>query len=306
MRLLIRMNTPARHRKWFYEVHFRSWGYKKTTRTSATSVSWSPDIPLVLLAQATVRVLRLWFGTVSLLTDRGQAFPEMDWLSHQPQWHRPDPIALRRYLEVIRQQGLPRAQAPPTRFVHTNDSHYQMTHQSKKKRIDEETLPADAGTKPIQLQRRRVWRACESCRCVVTIPVNSRLQLTPIDHRRKKIKCDGCEPTCAQCQASGSQCTWLQTKDRAALSRQYAILFQSNLFSVSSTFQLCTGTRGSPLAYGVTVLADNTLSRAIRAVPKSSYHFGSILYLWHFHRRLSASCGRITGPLLQRWLRYAN
>lgn len=42
-----------------------------------------------------------------------------------------------------------------------------------------------------------------------------------IVHRRKKIKCDGCEPTCAQCQSSGSQCTWLQTKDRAALSRQY-------------------------------------------------------------------------------------
>jgi hypothetical protein len=44
---------------------------------------------------------------------------------------------------------------------------------------------------------------------------------------RKKIKCDGCEPTCSQCTASGSQCTWLQTKDRAALSRQYviAILF---------------------------------------------------------------------------------
>ena len=39
--------------------------------------------------------------------------------------------------------------------------------------------------------------------------------------RRKKIKCDGCEPTCSQCTMSNSQCTWLQTKDRAALSRQY-------------------------------------------------------------------------------------
>lgn len=145
----------------------------------------------------------------------------MDSLSHP--WHRPDPITLRRYLDAIRQQGLPRAQTPPTRFVHTNDSNYQMTHQSKKKRIDEETLPADAGTKPIQLQRRRVWRACESCRCVYILPVPP---LTLIDRRRKKIKCDGCEPTCAQCQASGSQCTWLQTKDRAALSRQYAFLFQ--------------------------------------------------------------------------------
>lgn len=42
-------------------------------------------------------------------------------------------------------------------------------------------------------------------------------------YRRKKIKCDGCEPTCSQCSMSGSQCTWLQTKDRAALSRQYVV-----------------------------------------------------------------------------------
>ena len=41
--------------------------------------------------------------------------------------------------------------------------------------------------------------------------------------RRKKIKCDGCEPTCSQCSISNSQCTWLQTKDRAALSRQYVL-----------------------------------------------------------------------------------
>ena len=41
--------------------------------------------------------------------------------------------------------------------------------------------------------------------------------------RRKKIKCDGNEPTCTQCLSSKSQCTWLQTKDRAALSRQYVI-----------------------------------------------------------------------------------
>ncbi|KAJ3829475.1 putative fungal-specific transcription factor [Lentinula raphanica] len=73
-----------------------------------------------------------------------------------------------------------------------------MAQQSKKKRNDEETNAApDAGQKPVQLQRRRVWRACESC-------------------RRKKIKCDGCEPTCSQCSSSGSPCTWLQTKDRGA------------------------------------------------------------------------------------------
>ncbi|KAJ3981533.1 putative fungal-specific transcription factor [Lentinula detonsa] len=80
-----------------------------------------------------------------------------------------------------------------------NDSS-SMAQQSKKKRNDDETDAApDAGQKPIQLQRRRVWRACESC-------------------RRKKIKCDGCEPTCSQCASSGSSCTWLQTKDRGPLS----------------------------------------------------------------------------------------
>jgi len=44
--------------------------------------------------------------------------------------------------------------------------------------------------------------------------------------RRKKIKCDGNEPTCTQCITSKSQCTWLQTKDRAALSRQYVIIIR--------------------------------------------------------------------------------
>ncbi|KAF9246983.1 fungal-specific transcription factor domain-containing protein [Melanogaster broomeanus] len=96
-----------------------------------------------------------------------------------------------------------------------------MAHQSKKKRIDDDAIPQDVGTKPIQLQRRRVWRACESC-------------------RRKKIKCDGCEPTCAQCQSSGSQCTWLQTKDRAALSRHYVQELEARLLHMESLFSQIT------------------------------------------------------------------
>ncbi|KAF9221902.1 hypothetical protein BS17DRAFT_796729 [Gyrodon lividus] len=96
-----------------------------------------------------------------------------------------------------------------------------MTHQSKKKRIEDDALSLDAGTKPVQLQRRRVWRACESC-------------------RRKKIKCDGCEPTCAQCQSSGSQCTWLQTKDRAALSRHYVQELEARLLHMESLFSQIT------------------------------------------------------------------
>ncbi|KAF8312877.1 hypothetical protein DL93DRAFT_2042574, partial [Clavulina sp. PMI_390] len=66
----------------------------------------------------------------------------------------------------------------------------------------------------LPLQRRRVWRACEAC-------------------RRKKIKCDGLEPTCSQCQASSSSsCTWVQTKDRAALSRHYVQELEARLIQM--------------------------------------------------------------------------
>ncbi|KAI0356597.1 hypothetical protein OH77DRAFT_1520108 [Trametes cingulata] len=97
----------------------------------------------------------------------------------------------------------------------------QMTipHPPKKKRVDDHApLPPDIGLKPVQLQRRRVWRACESC-------------------RRKKIKCDGMEPTCSQCTASKSQCTWLQTKDRAALSRHYVQELEARLLHMENLFQ---------------------------------------------------------------------
>ncbi|CAL1702336.1 unnamed protein product [Somion occarium] len=89
---------------------------------------------------------------------------------------------------------------------------------TKKKKGDDPSLPPDTGAKPIQLQRRRVWRACESC-------------------RRKKIKCDGVEPTCSQCASSKSQCTWLQTKDRAALSRHYVQELEARLLHMESLFQ---------------------------------------------------------------------
>ncbi|KAG5729998.1 Transcriptional activator protein acu-15 [Termitomyces sp. T112] len=97
------------------------------------------------------------------------------------------------------------------------DDSASMTHHARKKRNDDEPMSSDAGQKPIQLQRRRVWRACESC-------------------RRKKIKCDGCEPTCSQCSTSGSQCTWLQTKDRAALSRHYVQELEARLLHMESLF----------------------------------------------------------------------
>ncbi|KDQ64825.1 hypothetical protein JAAARDRAFT_52756 [Jaapia argillacea MUCL 33604] len=98
------------------------------------------------------------------------------------------------------------------------DDRAAMSHQPKKKRVEDQPLPPDVGQKPIQLQRRRVWRACESC-------------------RRKKIKCDGCEPICSQCANSGTQCTWLQTKDRAALSRHYVQELEARLLHMESVFQ---------------------------------------------------------------------
>jgi hypothetical protein len=39
-----------------------------------------------------------------------------------------------------------------------------MTHQTKKKRVEDQSFPTDTGQRPLQLQRRRVWRACEGCR----------------------------------------------------------------------------------------------------------------------------------------------
>ncbi|KDQ10040.1 hypothetical protein BOTBODRAFT_178587 [Botryobasidium botryosum FD-172 SS1] len=80
---------------------------------------------------------------------------------------------------------------------------------AKKQRRDDERPPPEPA-KPLQLQRRRVWRACESC-------------------RRKKIKCDGREPVCAQCTQGGNNCTWIQTKDRAALSRHYVQELEARL-----------------------------------------------------------------------------
>jgi hypothetical protein len=43
-----------------------------------------------------------------------------------------------------------------------------MSTQPKGKKRDEQALPPtpEGGLKPVQIQRRRVWRACESCRRV--------------------------------------------------------------------------------------------------------------------------------------------
>lgn len=46
------------------------------------------------------------------------------------------------------------------------DANPSASHHSKKKRTEEDSSTTETSQKPIQLQRRRVWRACESCRCV--------------------------------------------------------------------------------------------------------------------------------------------
>ncbi|KAG5646422.1 hypothetical protein DXG03_003472 [Asterophora parasitica] len=118
-----------------------------------------------------------------------------------------------------------------------------MTHQNKKKRNDDDPPPPDVGQKPVQLQRRRVWRACESC-------------------RRKKIKCDGCEPTCSQCSVSGSTCTWLQTKDRAALSRHYVQELEARLLHMESLF-----TQIAPVLEQIGPTANGAVPGASNGVP---------------------------------------
>ncbi|RDB23224.1 Transcriptional activator protein acu-15 [Hypsizygus marmoreus] len=134
------------------------------------------------------------------------------------------------------------------------DDSSNMTNQSKKKRNDDDPISPDVGQKPIQLQRRRVWRACESC-------------------RRKKIKCDGCEPTCSQCSMSGSQCTWLQTKDRAALSRHYVQELEARLLHMESLFSQIApvleqiGPTGNSLAPGASNGATPSGSNPTSAVP---------------------------------------
>ena len=58
-----------------------------------------------------------------------------------------------------------------------------MSHHTKKKRFEDDQLPPDVGQKPVQLQRRRVWRACESCRSVPFMSLilrSSPTRLTPI------------------------------------------------------------------------------------------------------------------------------
>ena len=76
----------------------------------------------------------------------------------------------------------------------------------------QETRPLHAAPAQTRLARLRELQ-------VSTTPQTPARPLTP-HPRRKKIKCDGNEPTCSQCQSTGSQCIWVQTKDRAALSRQ--------------------------------------------------------------------------------------
>src|SRR5258706_5224238 len=62
---------------------------------------------------------------------------------------------------------------------------------TKKQRTDNSPPPID-GNKPIQLERRRVYRACMPCRSVLLDPLPTSPLIQPnINHRRKKTKCSG-------------------------------------------------------------------------------------------------------------------
>ncbi|KAF8528868.1 fungal-specific transcription factor domain-containing protein [Hysterangium stoloniferum] len=97
-----------------------------------------------------------------------------------------------------------------------------MANTSKRQKLDTSGESPGDPSKPLPLQRRRVWRACESC-------------------RRKKIKCDGREPTCGQCAMSKTSCTWIQTKDRAALSRHYVQELEQRLLHMESLLAKVVG-----------------------------------------------------------------
>lgn len=102
---------------------------------------------------------------------------EMEWISHTwPLLNRPDPTGVRRYLPQSHYSQVP--PQSPQRSYYSQDF-YSMTHQSKKKRTEDDSVSADAGSKPLQLQRRRVWRACESCRFVPHRFGFTRLQHVP-------------------------------------------------------------------------------------------------------------------------------
>lgn len=54
--------------------------------------------------------------------------------------------------------------------------------QGKKKRSDDDSMLEDVTSKPLQLQRRRVWRACESCRYVHPVLSLVRIATGYVDH----------------------------------------------------------------------------------------------------------------------------
>lgn len=73
-----------------------------------------------------------------------------------------------------------------------NDQPFASSSQTnKKKRAQDHSLTPDAGTKPIQLQRRRVWRACENCRCVPPVfmdPASSKDSLQSKENKMRWIR----------------------------------------------------------------------------------------------------------------------
>ncbi|KDN42921.1 hypothetical protein RSAG8_06447, partial [Rhizoctonia solani AG-8 WAC10335] len=155
--------------------------------------------PWIVFSASTCLLLRRISADCPLVTYHAPAYPNI--IARQMAY----PFTNHYHLTTSHHLPAPTPQQPPLLYDYTH-----MAIPSKKQRIDDNTLPPDIGLKPVQLQRRRVWRACEGC-------------------RRKKIKCDGREPTCSQCSLTGNTCTWIQTKDRAALSRHYVQELEARL-----------------------------------------------------------------------------
>ena len=127
-----------------------------------------------------------------------------------------------------------------------------MAH-SKKKR-DDDPPPANNGQKPIQLQRRRVWRACESCRSVLFSHRKISPSTSPPSDARRSNAMDvnllaRSAPHRAHNAPGFRQKTALHSADSTLLP-----------ISTSSTHscihQLCTRTRSTSPSHGISLYTD--------------------------------------------------
>jgi len=139
-----------------------------------------------------------------------------------------------------------------------------MAHQSKKKR-DDDPPPSNNGQKPIQLQRRRVWRACESCRSVpFSPPENISPPTSPRPGARRSSAMDANPPAPSAPHPAHSAPGFRQKT--ALHSADSRVLPTSTASANSRIHQLCTGTRSTSPSHGVSLYTDRPRPGAIEPI----------------------------------------